>query len=65
MAGFALRDLYMKSPIRLQQWMTTLYGMKLWQERYGRTYERELVVLANRPKDGVLVAADQLKRLNA
>ena len=65
MAGFALRDLYMRSPIRLQQWMTTLYGMKLWQERYGRTYERELVVLANRPKDGVLVAADQLKRLNA
>lgn len=65
MAGIALRDLYMKSPIAVQQWMTSLYGMKLWQERYGRSYESELIVLANRPKDGETVAADQLNRLNA
>lgn len=65
MAGIALRDLYMKSPISVQQWMTSLYGMKLWQERYGRTYANELVVLANRSKEKEVVEADQLKRLNA
>ncbi|WP_215143155.1 phenylacetate--CoA ligase family protein [Exiguobacterium qingdaonense] len=65
MAGIALRDLYMKSPILLQQWMTTLYGLKLWQERYGEVYERELVVLANRSNEREVIEADQLSRLNA
>lgn len=64
MASFALRDVYMKAPISLQQWMTSLYGMKLWRERYGQAYLDELAILAKRPKEEALVKADQLRRLN-
>ncbi|TCI64299.1 phenylacetate--CoA ligase family protein [Exiguobacterium sp. SH3S1] len=64
MAIFALRDVYFKAPIRLQNWMTSLYGLKLSQERYGKAYEQELVALRNRPTDDAAVRADQLRRLN-
>lgn len=62
---FALRDVYFKAPIRFQHWMTSLYGLKLWKERYGEAYRRELVALGNRPTDAETVYADQLDRLNA
>ena len=65
MTIFALRDVYFKAPIRFQNWMTSLYGLKLWQERYGEAYRRELAALRNRPTDAEAVYADQLDRLNA
>lgn len=64
MAIFALRDVYFKAPIRLQHWMTSLYGLKLRQERYGKVYERELEALRKRATDQASVQTDQLRRLN-
>ncbi|STO07070.1 MULTISPECIES: phenylacetate--CoA ligase family protein [Exiguobacterium] len=65
MTIIALQDVYFKAPIRFQNWMTSLYGLKLWQERYGKAYERELVALRNRRTDETSVRTDQLDRLNA
>lgn len=64
MTTFALRDIYFKTPIRFQNWMTSLYGLKLWQERYGEAYRRELIRLKDRPTDAEAVYQDQLDRLN-
>lgn len=64
MTIFALRDVYLKAPIRLQNWMTSLYGLKLSQERYGKAYAQELEALRHRPTDDAEVRADQLQRLN-
>lgn len=64
MTFFALHDIYFKAPIRLQNWMTSLYGLKLSKQRYGKKYEQELAALRNRPTDDAIVRADQFQRLN-
>lgn len=65
MTTIALRDMYFKAPIRFQNWMTSLYGLKLWQERYGEAYRKELRALRHRSTDAEVVYQDQLARLNA
>ncbi len=35
-------NIYYRSPIFIQNWLTSLYGRKLMQERYGRLYEQKM-----------------------
>ncbi|WP_214846210.1 MULTISPECIES: phenylacetate--CoA ligase family protein [unclassified Exiguobacterium] len=57
-------DLYYKSPIFIQNILTSIYGKKLMHERYGARYEQKLMQL--REKDRSLdYRVEQLERLNA
>lgn len=40
--GILQDRIYAHSPIRLQNWLVSLYGIKLYRERYGQYYEQEL-----------------------
>ncbi|MEW8974757.1 MAG: phenylacetate--CoA ligase family protein [Exiguobacterium sp.] len=57
-------NIYYRSPIFIQNWLTSLYGRKLMQERYGRFYEQKMKELRmkDRTRD---YQAEQLDRLNA
>ncbi|MCY1689981.1 hypothetical protein OVA29_03420 [Exiguobacterium sp. SL14] len=57
-------EFYYRSPIFIQNWLTSLYGRKLMQERYGPFYEQKMKEL--RMKDRTQdYKAEQLDRLNA
>jgi len=55
-------DIYFRSPIFVQNILTSIYGRKLMRERYGETYERIIEEL--RAKGKVDYRAEQLERLN-
>ncbi|WP_026827432.1 phenylacetate--CoA ligase family protein [Exiguobacterium artemiae] len=56
-------EIYYKSPIFIQNILTSMYGKKLMQERYGSGYERKLQEL--RVKDRTVdYRTEQLERLN-
>jgi len=57
-------EIYYNSPIFIQNILTSMYGKKLMQERYGSGYEKKLQEL--RVKDrSVDYRIEQLERLNA
>ena len=57
-------EIYYNSPIFIQNILTSMYGKKLMQERYGPEYEKKLQEL--RVKDrSVDYRIEQLERLNA
>ncbi len=57
-------DFYYKSPIFIQNILTSIYGKKLMQERYGPEYEAKMKDL--REKDRTVdYRVEQLERLNA
>ncbi|EPE62761.1 coenzyme F390 synthetase-like protein [Exiguobacterium sp. S17] len=45
----SLQDkIYANSPLPVQNWLISLYGLKLYHERYGPYYEKELTKLRSR-----------------
>ncbi|WP_215143154.1 phenylacetate--CoA ligase family protein [Exiguobacterium qingdaonense] len=60
--GILQDQLYAHSPIRLQNWLISLYGIKLYRERYGQYYEQELERLRRDPNEAAPDAS--LKHLN-
>ncbi|WP_214780468.1 phenylacetate--CoA ligase family protein [Exiguobacterium sp. s22] len=40
--GIIQDRIYANSPIRIQNWLISLYGIKLYRERYGPYYQQEL-----------------------
>lgn len=44
-------QMYANAPIRVQNWMISLYGIKLYRERYGQFYEKELERLRRSSED--------------
>ena len=49
--GILQDRIYAHSPIRLQNWLVSLYGIKLYRERYGQYYEQELERLRGAPNE--------------
>lgn len=54
--------IYCHSPLPIQNWLISLYGLKLYRERYGSHYEKELQKL--RSQKVIDPKSAQLRRLN-
>lgn len=57
-------QVYLYSPVFLQNLLTTLYGYQLQRDRYGPAYQQRFQELMDKRAETIDVAADQLKRLN-
>lgn len=57
-------EIYYNSPIFIQNILTSMYGKKLMQERYGPGYEKKLQELRGKDRS-VDYRIEQLERLNA
>ena len=57
-------QVYLYSPVFLQNLLTTLYGYQLQRDRYGPVYQQRFQELMDKRAETIDVAADQLKRLN-
>ncbi|AFS70643.1 phenylacetate--CoA ligase family protein [Exiguobacterium antarcticum] len=57
-------QVYLSSPVFLQNLLTTVYGYQLQRERYGSAYQKRFQELLAKEAHPLDVEADQLKRLN-
>ncbi|ACB61121.1 Coenzyme F390 synthetase-like protein [Exiguobacterium sibiricum 255-15] len=57
-------QVYLYSPVFMQNLLTTLYGYRLQRERYGPAYQTRFQELADKLEKPIDVERDQLARLN-